>query len=74
MIFNNLMWPFSPKHVAFDIKGLVKLSWNWQLYLLLPIVTDMIRNQGTFGIQIDEYNRRSKLADTSSKDLRDKRH
>jgi hypothetical protein len=28
MIFNNLMWPFSPKHVAFDIKGLVKLSWN----------------------------------------------
>ena len=33
-----------------------------------------IRDRGTFGIQVeDEYNRRSKLADTSSTDLRDKR-
>ena len=33
-----------------------------------------IRDRGTFGIQFDEkYNRRSKLADTSSTDLTDKR-
>jgi len=33
-----------------------------------------IRNRGTFGIQVDEdYNRRSKMVDTSSTDLTDKR-
>ena len=33
-----------------------------------------IRDRGTFGIQVDEeYNRSSKLADTSNTDLTDKR-
>jgi hypothetical protein len=33
-----------------------------------------IRDQGTFGIQVnEEYNRHSKLADSSSTDLWDKR-
>ena len=33
-----------------------------------------VRDRGIFGIQVDkEYNRCSKLADTSSRDLRDKR-
>jgi len=33
-----------------------------------------IRDRGTFGVQVDEeYNRCSKLADTSSTDLRDRR-